>query len=158
MLPALWREPADRHALYPGLAPGFRAAGAERWKKVVKMTFVTTRVAPMNSLVFLSAPEGGEPPEPVRGAMVLATSSCISVGCYPEIDGPTEIVLGDVAEVDPGWPAEFTGDLSTSSRTVIVSDVMGDTLLRRDVPGDVTRITVWLSHPEWPEKVVIGLG
>lgn len=122
------------------------------------MTFVTTRVAPEYSLVFVSGPDGGEPPYPVREATILSTSSRISVRCYPEIDGPTEIVLGDVDDVDPGGPPEFTGDIATPGQEVLVWMVGGETLLRQPVPGDVTRISVWRSHPQWPEKVVIGLG
>jgi hypothetical protein len=31
--------------------------------------------------------------------MILATSSCISIACFPEQDGATEVILGDSTEV-----------------------------------------------------------
>lgn len=114
-------------------------------------------IAPMNSLLFLSDPDGGEPPEPVWGAQILSTPSCISFGCYPEQDGPTEISVGTRYELDPGTPAAFEGDLETPHRAVIVSTVDRKTVMRMDVPNARTHVCIWLSHPRWPERIAIGL-
>jgi len=115
------------------------------------------RVAPPNSIVFISDPDGGEAPEPVWGAMILATPSCISVECFPEVDGETEITLGSAIEVDTGDLPAFTGTLETPNRAVVVSTVEQDTLLEARVPGTRTGVRVWLNHPRWPDKVTIGL-
>ena len=117
----------------------------------------STKVAPSNSIIFVSDPDGGEPPVPVRGPMVLSTPSCISVGCYPQIDGETEIVLGRIGEVDPGDVPSFTGTLETPNRAVVVSTVEEETILEVPVPETKTEVRIWLSHPRWPEKVTIGL-
>jgi hypothetical protein len=82
----------------------------------------STNISPPNSLVFLSDADGGEAPFPVWGAIILSTPSCVSIACYPEQDGPTEIVLGGAAKVAPDDQPAF----------------------------------VLLSHPRWPERVVIG--
>jgi hypothetical protein len=116
------------------------------------------KVRPVNSLLFISDSDGGEGPEWVRGEQILATSSCISVACYPEQDGPTEITLGGTGEVDPGWHPVFAGELETPSRTVIVSTVDHDTILESTVPKERTHVTIWVSHPRWPDRVVIGLN
>ena len=117
----------------------------------------SVKVAPSYSLIFVADPNGGEPPEPVEGAIIQSTPSCISVGCYPEIDGETEITLGPVSEVDPGAPPSFTGYLETPNRAVAVSTVEGKTILEVPVANTKTGVRIWLSHPQWPEKVIVGL-
>jgi hypothetical protein len=116
------------------------------------------RIAPPNSIIFVSDPDGGEAPEPIWGAMILFTSSCISVGCFPEIDGETEITLGPIAEVGTGELPAFTGTLETPSYAVVVSTVEKETILKVPVSKTKTEVRIWLSHPRWPEKVIIGLG
>ncbi len=115
------------------------------------------KVRPGNSLVFISDPNGGEPPKPVRGAKLLFTPSCISVSCFPEQDGPTEIILGNSANVDPGFAPAFDGDLVTPNRAVVVSTATYDPLLETKVASTKTHVRVWLNDPRWPDKVMIGL-
>ena len=116
----------------------------------------TIKVRPVNSLLFVSDPDGGNAPVPMRGKMILSTSSCISIRCYPEQDGPTEIVLGKIQEVDPHKLPAFDGDLDTPNRQIVVSTVERDTILDAEVPSSRTHVRIWLSHPRWPERVVIG--
>jgi hypothetical protein len=89
--------------------------------------------------------------------MVAAEPQCISVCCFPEIDGPTEIVLGAGAEVDPGGAPAFDGSLDTPNRKVVITTVDEETVLSEDVRGLRPRVRVWLSHPKWPETVTVGL-
>lgn len=115
------------------------------------------RVAPSNSIVFVSDSSGGEPPVPVWGAMILSTPSCISVGCFPEVDGETEILLGPVLEVDPGDLPAFSGTLETPNHAVAVTTVEGHAILTIPVQRAKTGVRIWLSHPRWPERVTIGV-
>jgi hypothetical protein len=119
---------------------------------------VSTKIRPENSLLFISDRDGGTPPEPVRGPMILATPTCVSFRCYPEQDGPTVIVLGDAREIDPGNQPEFDDDLETPNRVVVISTVGLEKILQMNVAEARTRIRIWLSHRQWPEKVVVGLG
>jgi hypothetical protein len=116
-----------------------------------------TRVRPVNSLLFLSDPNGGQAPEPIHGAMIWSTPSCIAFVCYPEQDGPTEIVLGSAAEVDPGFQPSFAGSLQTPNHEAIVSTVDRQAILRANVPKAITQVKIWLNHSRWPDKVTIGL-
>ena len=116
------------------------------------------KIRPVNSLVFISDPAGGAVPEWLRDVLILSTPSRISVGCYPEQDGTTEVVLGKAEEVDPGGRPAFAGDLETPNRSVVVSTVEGSTILQCGVPERRTHVRVWVSHPRWPDKVVIGWG
>ena len=114
-------------------------------------------IRPVNSLLFVSDPSGGVVPEWIRGAMVLSTPSCISVGCHPEQDGPTEVILGPADEVDPGDQPVIDGDLETPGRVVVISTVERKSVLEARVPDTQTRVRIWLNHPRWPDKVVVGL-
>jgi hypothetical protein len=122
-----------------------------------KMTMrQTKRIRPINSLVFISDRDGGEPPTPIRGIRLLSTPSCISVGCYPEQDGDTEIVLGPRREVDPGGSPAFDGFLNTPHRTILVSAADHRKILEVKVPGVRTPIRIWTNDPQWPDKVFVG--
>jgi hypothetical protein len=114
--------------------------------------------APVNSLVFVSDNLRSLPPVPVRGSMVNYNEFCVSVGCYPEIDGETEIFLGRMTNVEAGLQLVFDGILQTPNKTLIVWTVDDEILLQDDVTDTETRVRILLSHPKWPEKVVVGWG
>ena len=118
---------------------------------------ITVAAHPMNSLIFVSDPAGGVVPEWERDKSILSTRSCISVICYPEQDGPTQITLGPRVEVDPRTPAAFEGILETPHRAVVIHTVDQQILMKSAVRSGRTRIAIWLSHPRWPERVTIGL-
>jgi hypothetical protein len=119
---------------------------------------VSIKVAPPNSLLFISDQNGGVAPEPVRGAQILSTSSCISVACLMSQDGETEVTLGSAPDIRPGGFAVFDGLLETPNRSVVVSTVEGHPLLEARVPRVTTRIKVWVNRPKEPDQVVIGLA
>jgi hypothetical protein len=114
------------------------------------------KIAPPNSLLFVSDPDGGNPPYPVRDAQILATESCLSIACYPSIDGETAITLGPCREVDPGDPPAFDGMLSTPNRAIVVSTVDRKTVLAENVPGTRTRIRAWVNKPSMPDRIIVG--
>jgi len=66
--------------------------------------------------------------------------------------------MGPRSEVDPGTPPAFEGELDTPHCAVLVWTVDQKAVLKMEVPNARTRIGIWLSHPRWPEKIVIGLG
>jgi len=117
----------------------------------------SAKIAPPNSLLFISDPNGGEAPDPVRGALVLSTPSCISVACLMWQDGKTEVSLGSDVEVDESWIAAFDGMLETPNRSVVVSTVEGDAVLEAYVPRTRTRVRIWVNRPSEPDKVSISL-
>jgi hypothetical protein len=117
-----------------------------------------TLIRPVNSIVFVSDRAGGITPLWEKGQQILWNDSCISIACYPEQDGPTEISIGTRGEVDPGTPSAFEGELKTPDRAITVSTVDQKTVLEIGVASERTHICVWLSDPRWPAKVTIGLG
>jgi hypothetical protein len=129
--------------------------GEKLEKQEVAMT-KTVRSAPPNSLLFLSDPDGGTPPEPVWGAEMLWTDSCFSIGCYPSQDGEITVTLGPAREVDPGTRPVFDGVLQTPNRALVVTTVDDEVLLREDVSGTTTRVRAWTNKPSMPDKIIIG--
>lgn len=102
----------------------------------------STRISPLNSLVFVEAVKGGEPPTPIWGATISSTTSCVSVASYPEQDGPTEVVLGDASDIKPEGKPEFDGHLETPNRTVVVSTVDQLVVLEMPVTDLRTRLRI----------------
>lgn len=116
----------------------------------------SVKIAPPNSLLFVSDTDGGSPPVPVLGAKILATESCISIACYPWIDGDTAVTLGPSPQVDPGTPPAFDGELETPNRSVVISTVERETILKENVPNTTTRIRAWVNKPSMPDQVIVG--
>jgi len=86
-----------------------------------------------------------------------STSSCIAVGCLPFIDGETDVTLGETSAVDPGGVPVFDGNLDTPNRRVVVSTVEWDTLLEIEVSDIRAHVKIWTNHPQWPDKVIVGV-
>lgn len=96
---------------------------------------------------------------PVRGQSIWSTSSCIASACYPEVDGPTEIILGLGREVGLDMPAVFDGVLETPQGEVVVTTVGDDRpVINFDVATTLTRVRIWHSHPRWPARVTIAVN
>lgn len=115
------------------------------------------RISPVNSLVFIHGGHGDVTPHPIWGAQILATNSCVSVTCYPEVDGPTDIVFGDASEVGHDRSPDFEGLLRTPDRNIAITTVDDQTVLNMPVTEEVTVVKIWQSHPRWPEVVTVGI-
>jgi hypothetical protein len=115
------------------------------------------KVAPPNSLIGISDVKKGEVPDFDVESGISATDSCILVGCWPEIDGETEIILGLASEVDPGDPAAFDGQLETPSGRVQVVTIEWKTLLEATGSIANTRVRIWPNRPRFPDRIIIGL-
>lgn len=121
------------------------------------------KINPVNSLAFLSSEQGWEPPLLTReallqGQQVFATSSCLAVTCYPEQDGPTEVVIDDGAIDNPVGQLAFDGFLDVPDRILVLSTAENEVLLSFPLQTPRVRVRIWTSHPRWPEKLTIGLG
>lgn len=121
---------------------------------------LTARVCPPNPILFLEDAAGGEPPifQPddfARQACATATSISFLLSGDPEFE--TEIVIGTRAEVDPGREPKFVREIPTPSRLIRVVEVDDTEVFAVPVPNDTTRVSLWFSHPRWPDKVIIGL-
>src|SRR5262249_20240511 len=105
-----------------------------------KIMTLTTRVAPPNSLILVEDSNGGDVPTSMNQSLIIATDSCIAVGCRAEVDGETEITLGYCSSVDTGDRLAFEGLLQTPSRKVVVRTTHNVTLLEMPVAGTETTL------------------
>jgi hypothetical protein len=115
------------------------------------------RVAPPYSVVLISDSGGGKIPDGMRGQLIVATNSCVAVGCLSEVDGETEFVLGASAEVSPGEPPTFEGKLRTPGRRLEISSVLGDSILMTPVSQSETVVRIWVNDAKEPDRVIVGI-
>lgn len=120
----------------------------------------TAIIQPVNSIVFVHG--DGDLDVPVdklerNGSLVAASSNCLIVCVYPEIDGPTHMTLGRSTDVDPGSTPSFVAELETPKKKLCIDQVDDVVVFKQVVPSTLTTIRIWFSHPRWPEKVVIGI-
>ena len=114
-------------------------------------------IRPVNSLIFVCDQTRGITPSWQKDKQILWTDSCVSIACYPEQDGPTEVTLGTVDDVDPGFGPQFDGLLKIPSGILTVQNVVHELLLTISLSGQIVRVRVWLNHPRWADKVAIGV-
>ena len=117
-----------------------------------------TTVAPVNSILFISDLDGVEVPAIERGASIWKTDTCIAFATYPEQDGDTRLILGSIDEVNPGRAADLDTTIDTPTRRLVVETAVRETIFDLAVASSKTRVALWLSHPRWPERVIIGVG
>ncbi len=117
----------------------------------------STRVAPPNSLVLIEDSSGGVIPTSMNQSLIVATDSCVAIGCKVEDDGETEIVLGFCGDIDAGEPPEFEGTLRTPSRKLLIRTVHGVTLLEMSVPAAETKLKIWVNDPIEPDRIGVGI-
>lgn len=115
------------------------------------------RLAPPHSVVLIEDSIGGEIPTSMKRSLIVATDSCIAVGCRAEDDGETEIELGQCSSVDTGAQPEFEGLLSTPSRKLVVRTVQGVTLLEMPVQSAETKLRIWVNDPSEPDRIAVGI-
>lgn len=73
-----------------------------------------------------------------------------------EFDGETEVTIGPVAAVNPGYAPVFDGSVSTPTGAIAVETVPLDKLYRMDV-GTSVRVRIWTNRDRAPDKIIIGL-
>jgi hypothetical protein len=115
-------------------------------------------VSPPNSLVLISDPEVDAIPESFGRQLIVATASCIAVGCKSETDGQTELTLGPSANVDPGTDPAFIGMIETPTQRVAVQTVLLESRLMGAVSGHLTKVRVWVNDATEPDRIIIGVG
>jgi hypothetical protein len=111
-----------------------------------------------NAVFFITGSDTNDIPEIHRGSIVWSKPACIAVGCTPDCDGETRIVIGLSPQVNLGSQPAFDGRLETPDRIVSVDIVPGTSVLQQKVPGADTRVRIWVSHPTQPDNVTIALG
>lgn len=123
------------------------------------MTLIAAHVRVLNSLLFIKDGRVVDLPTIDGIGSVWFTASCVAVSCLPDCDGVTEIVIGDLAEVQSGAAKlVFDRPLETPSWTVVVQTVLGTRVLQQEVRGPSTHLRIWTDGARDAAKIVIGLS
>ena len=117
----------------------------------------TIKIAPPNSLLFISGPEGDQPIDFSSMKTIRWNSTCVAVSCLPFVDGETEEIDGRVHHVRTARAHVFV-DLLAAKGSIVISTSERSTLLKLPVIGDRTRVKVWINHEEEPDRVIVGVG
>jgi hypothetical protein len=111
--------------------------------------------SPLNSIIFISDEFYKNSPD-VKGFGVFSNSECIVCTCYPEIDGPTKFFLAELSELSLQAAPEFQGAIVTPSKRLRLATVDEKIILETKVTSTRTGVSIWRSHPKWPETVTVG--
>jgi len=117
----------------------------------------SAKIAVPNGILFVTDIQGDESPQPVRGARVLSTPSCIGFACEFDSEGETDVWLGSSGPARRDHFLLFDGQLETPNRAVAVRLVGGAIALSAPVTRTATRVRIWLNRPDQADKVTIGL-
>ena len=136
-----------------------KAGRLDQRTRAEQMTLIAARIRVLNSLLFIRDSSIDALPTIDGSGSVWSTASCVAVSCLPDCDGATEIIIGDLAEVQSD-AAKLVFDrlLETPSRTIVVQTVVGEKLLQREVSAAVTRMRIWTNGLRDTDKVVIGVA
>lgn len=117
-----------------------------------------SKLAPPNSVILVMDPSARDLPKSMGNSAVAATTSAIAIACQAEIDGETEIHLGWGAEVDPGSPPAYVGQIDTPTGVVSVRTVLDAEILSLQVTRKKTTLRVWVNDPKEPTLVIVGVS
>jgi hypothetical protein len=111
-----------------------------------------------NAVFFVTGLDAPEMPKIEREGTVWSTSSCVAIGCTPDVDGETRIAIGSPGQLSVTGKLVLDSHLPTPSRLVRFNIVPGKTILEQEVSGTTTRVRVWVNDPKEPNDITIGLG
>jgi hypothetical protein len=117
----------------------------------------TTIWPPYSQVVICDPTARVEVPPWKEGVPFVASDTCILFMCYPEIDGPTDIVFGPGGEVHDSGAPVFEGRLKTPGSQIAVETVEGDGIFSRPTKGAETLVRIWANRNWLPDKVIIGI-
>jgi hypothetical protein len=109
-----------------------------------------------NALIVIMDPTAGVIPRSIGNNVVASTDSCIVFGCRSEVDGETEMTLGDMDQLDTGDHLLFTGELKTPNRKIALLSSHNETLLEAATAQQVTSVRIWANDLTEPDKVIVG--
>lgn len=113
----------------------------------------------LNSLLFIRDSWSKDVPEIDGKGVLWRTPSWIAVGCMPDCEGVTDIIMGDSDEVSPRGKLLIDAMLETPSGVVCADRVPGNNIIfEQRVSGERTRIRIWTDGSITTEMVDIVIG
>lgn len=120
------------------------------------MQTLSMKVEVQYAILILGDPESLVP-ELARGALVASNEWCVVVGCMPDVDGETEIVVGDMDAMASIDPVVFDGVVALPTRRFTICTAENNELFGYPGAIDKLEMRVRADHPMCPSRVVVGL-
>lgn len=99
--------------------------------------------------------EGWNYPE-IEGWMpIIRTRSCLAIGIKHYVDGETEVLVSSGTIDCSGLTAIFNDVLETPTKTFAISTMENGTVYSAPVKSEVSRVQVFASSEQHPDKIVI---
>lgn len=119
----------------------------------------TATVAVPNAILFVFDPAHPDVsvPDFDPGALLAATGTCLSIGTQLDVDGDTEVTLGNEHPSPGDLSLAGTARIAVASGTLAVETCERRRVASIEVPRGVVALTVWVDHPRFPTRVVIGV-
>lgn len=121
------------------------------------MTVLSVEWPVLNSLVFVHDASNEDIPEIDGIGGLWTTPTCVAVGCLPDCDGDTKIVLGPAKEAGTHKHLLFDGTVETPTRKLRVDTVLAETLLETDVLDTKTHLKIWTNGHRASDIAIIGI-
>ena len=118
----------------------------------------TLAVRPPYSLIVICDPTARvEVPDWPHGASLAASGSCILCGCYPEMDGPTELTFATGDEIPADGRPVFEGTLKTPGYKIALETAEGDGIVSMPTKRTETLVRIWTNRSRAPDRIVVGV-
>ncbi len=121
------------------------------------MDIVSTRIAVLNSLVFMKDRDSRELPTIDGNGAVWSIPSCVAVSCRPDCDGETLIRLVALDEIGDMETLLFDGSLTLPSGIFTVVNVLGETVVSTRLFRRTVQIKIWTNGRRDTDKVIVGV-
>jgi hypothetical protein len=112
-------------------------------------------ISPQNSILLVSDLNIKDVPDGFHNSIVSATMGCIAIGCRSVDDGTTQIILERTGSYDPIGIQLFSGILNTPSKVLLLSDVVGEVILKIPVTNAISFVEIWASDETEPERIEV---
>jgi hypothetical protein len=114
-------------------------------------------IAPPNSLILVVGATKVDIPASFDGALIVATDTCVAIGCKAEDDGPSRFALKTIGFGHLDRNPAFVGWLKTPNGTVALETVFGERLAEHPAPSPSARITIWVNDDTEPDEILVGV-
>lgn len=109
-------------------------------------------------LLMIEDRSGGQSPEILGDVPAITyTDSCVAVACINGQIGITNLTIGSIWDVDPGYQHSYEGIIATPTRSIALRTAVLETLFETSTVGESTKIRIWLNESSAPDVVVVGL-
>jgi hypothetical protein len=110
-----------------------------------------------NALILVMDPTTDDIPKTLGQGIIASTKSCVAVGATSDVDGETEITLGNMNDVSPEAHLLFEGQLNTEENRIAVMSPYREVLLEMAAKNKIVSVRIWVNGMIAPDRIVVGI-